>query len=370
MSVQLFDPITLEGLKLPNRIIIAPMCQYSATAEGTATDWHTIHLGHLALSGAGLLVIEATAVEAEGRISPRDLGLWSDENERGLRRVLEQVRSSALMPIAIQLAHAGRKTSHRVPWEGGSQIKLSDGGWIAHAPSAIPFQADGEAPRALDRAGLARVKAAFRKAAERAVRLGLEAIEIHSAHGYLLHEFLSPLSNKRDDEYGGSLANRMRFPLEVFETIREVVPPHIPLGLRYSATDYFEGGWDLEQTLAYSHELKKRGCSFFDVSGGGMTPAQKIPLAPGYQVPFAAAVKRETNVPTMAVGLITEAEHANQIVASGQADMVALARGMLYDARWPWHAAAQLGAKLHAPKQYLRAPPIAAKDLFLPAAAG
>jgi 2,4-dienoyl-CoA reductase-like NADH-dependent reductase (Old Yellow Enzyme family) len=370
MSVHLFDSIQLAGLKLANRIIIAPMCQYSASPEGTATDWHTIHLGHLALSGAGLLVIEATAVEAAGRISPRDLGLWSDDNERGLARVLEQVRANSSMPIAIQLAHAGRKASHRAPWEGATQIKMSDGGWLTSAPSAIPFLDGTEAPQALDKAGLARVKAAFRKAAERAVRLGLQAIEIHSAHGYLMHEFLSPLSNKRDDVYGGSLANRLRFPLEVFETIREVVPPHIPLGLRYSATDYFEGGWDLEQTLAYSHELKKRGCSFFDVSGGGNTPAQKIPLGPGYQVAFAEAVKRETKVPTMAVGLITEAEQANQIVTSGQADMVALARGILYDARWPWHAAAKLGAKLHAPKQYLRAPPSSVKELFHPAAAG
>jgi 2,4-dienoyl-CoA reductase-like NADH-dependent reductase (Old Yellow Enzyme family) len=370
MSAHLFDPIQLEGLKLRNRIIIAPMCQYSATAEGTATDWHTIHLGHLALSGAGLLVIEATAVEADGRISPRDLGLWSDDNERGLRRVLESVRANSSTPIGIQLAHAGRKTSHRVPWEGSGQIKVAEGGWTAHAPSAIAFAPDGEAPRALDRAGLARVKAAFRKAAERSVRLGVDAIEIHSAHGYLLHEFLSPLSNKRDDEYGGALANRLRFPLEVFEAMREVVPPHIPLGLRYSATDYYDGGWDLEQTLAYSHELKKRGCSFFDVSSGGLTPAQKLTLAPGYQVAFAEAVKRETNAPTMAVGLITEAEQAEQIVASGQADMVALARGILYDARWPWHAAAKLGAKVHGPKQYLRAPPVAAKDLFHPAAAG
>jgi 2,4-dienoyl-CoA reductase-like NADH-dependent reductase (Old Yellow Enzyme family) len=370
MPANLFDPIQLDGLKLSNRIIIAPMCQYSAAPDGTATDWHTIHLGHLALSGAGLLIIEATGVEADGRISPGDLGLWSDENERGLDRVLKAVRANSSMPIGIQLAHAGRKTSHRRPWEGGSQIKVADGGWLAHAPSAIPFQPGTEAPRALDKAGLARVKAAFRKAAERSVRLGLDAIEIHSAHGYLLHEFLSPLSNKRDDEYGGSLANRLRFPLEVFETLREVVPPHIPLGLRFSATDFFEGGWDLEQTLAYAHALKKRGCSFFDVSGGGMTPEQKIPLGPGYQVPFAEAVKRETNVPTMAVGLITEAEQANGIVTSGKADMVALARGILYDARWPWHAAVKLGAKLHGPKQYLRAPPHAAKDLFHPVAAG
>lgn len=366
----LFDSIKINGLSLPNRIIIAPMCQYSATPDGNATDWHTIHLGHMALSGAGLLVIEATAVEAEGRISPLDLGLWSDDNEAALSKVIASVRNHSAMPIAIQLAHAGRKTSHNVTWEGGGQIRKADGGWTAHAPSAIPFAADGEAPVALDKAGLARVKAAFRKATERSVRIGFDAIEVHSAHGYLLHEFLSPISNKRDDEYGGSLANRLRFPLEVFEAMREVVPTHMPLGLRFSATDFTDGGWDLEQTLAYAHELKKRGCSFFDVSGGGLTPAQKITLAPGYQVPFAEAVKRETGTPTMAVGLITEPEHAEEIVASGKADMVAIARGIMYDARWPWHAAAKLGVKVHGPKQYWRAPPASAKNLFYPMTAG
>lgn len=366
----LFDTFRMGNLDLPNRIVIAPMCQYSATPDGNATDWHTIHLGHLALSGAGLLVIEATAVEAEGRISPLDLGLWSDDNEAALSKVITSVRNHSSMPLAIQLAHAGRKTSHNVPWRGGGQIRKADGGWTAHAPSAIPFSVDTEAPVALDKAGLARVKAAFGNAAERAVRIGFDAVEIHSAHGYLLHEFLSPISNRRDDDYGGSLANRLRFPLEVFDAVREVVPAHIPLGLRYSATDFAEDGWDLEQTLAYSQELKKRGCSFFDVSGGGLTPAQKIPLSPGYQVPFAEAVKRETGVPTMAVGLITEAEHAEQIVASGQADLVAIARGIMYDARWPWHAAARLGAKVHGPKQYLRAPPASAKDLFHTMAAG
>jgi 2,4-dienoyl-CoA reductase-like NADH-dependent reductase (Old Yellow Enzyme family) len=333
------------------------------------TDWHTIHLGHLALSGAGLLVIEATAVEAVGRISPRDSGLYSDACERGFARVLAAVRANSAMPIAIQLGHAGRKASHKVPWEGSAQLRSTQtGGWRTYGPSAVSFMPDEEAPLALDRDGLDRVKAAFKQAAQRSVRLGLDAIEIHSAHGYLLHEFLSPFANKRDDQYGGSLPNRMRFPLEVFDAMRAVMPPHIPLGVRYSATDFAEGGWDLEQTLAYSHELKKRGCSFFDVSGGGATPTQKIELKPGYQVAFAAAVKRETGVPTMAVGLITEAEQAEHIVASGEADMVALARGMLYDARWPWHAAAKLGAKVKSPNQYLRAAP--RSDLFLPAAAG
>ena len=316
-----------------------------------------------------MLTVEATAVEPEGRISVRDLGLWSDDTEAALARTLESVRRWSDIPIAIQLAHAGRKASTRVPWEGSAQLRSTQtGGWRTYAPSAVPFMPDEEAPLTLDRDGLDRVKAAFKQAAQRSVRLGLDAIEIHSAHGYLLHEFLSPFANKRDDQFGGSLQNRMRFPLEVFDAMRAVIPPHIPLGVRYSASDFAEGGWDLEQTLAYSHELKKRGCSFFDVSGGGATPTQKIELKPGYQVSFAAAVKRETGVPTMAVGLITEAEQAEQIVASGEADMVALARGMLYDARWPWHAAAKLGAKVKSPNQYLRSAP--RSDLFLPAAAG
>lgn len=371
MSAHLFDPIDLGPLKLPNRIIIAPMCQYSATPEGVATDWHTIHLGHLALSGAGLLVIEASAVEAAGRITPRDLGLFSDDCERALRKTLDAVRAYSPMPIAIQLAHAGRKASHHLPWKGGGQIRSAEpDGWATSAPSAVPFAPGSEAPMALDRAGLDRVRAAFVRAAQRAVNAGLDAIEVHSAHGYLLHEFLSPLSNRRDDDYGGSLANRMRFPLDVFAAMRAVVPDSIPLGLRFSATDFAEGGWDLEQTLAYAQALKARGCSFFDVSGGGLTPSQKIDLKPGYQVPFAEAVKRETGVPTMAVGLITDPQMADDIVSSGKADMVALARGMLYDARWPWHAAARLGVKLHAPNQYLRAAPREASDLFLPAAAG
>ena len=367
MSVRLFEPIHLADLTLQNRIVVSPMCQYSASLEGVATSWHTIHLGHLALSGAGLLFIEATAVEAAGRITPRDLGLYSDACEKALAQVIEAVRANSPMPVGIQLAHAGRKASHRVPWEGGTQIPSSAGGWITSAPSPLPFMPETEAPMALDSGGLERVKSSFRTAAQRALRIGLDAIELHSAHGYLLHEFLSPLSNRRDDMYGGSLANRMRFPLEVFEAVRAVVPAHVPLGVRFSATDFFEGGWDLEQTLVYASELKKRGCTFFDASGGGLTPAQKISVGPGYQVAYAEAVKRETVVPTIAVGLITEPDQAERIVASGQADMVALARAMLYDARWPWHAAARLGAKIRGPNQYLRAAPHEVKDLFLPA---
>ena len=359
----LFSPFSLGGLSLANRIVIAPMCQYSAE-DGKATDWHLIHLGHLALSGAGLMIIEATAVEPEGRISPDDLGLWSDDTEAALARVLGAVRRYSPMPIAIQLGHAGRKASSHVPWEGGQLIPVDRGGWLPVAPSAIPHAVDEPPPRALDRAGLQRLRQAFVAAAQRAHRLGLDAIELHAAHGYLLHQFLSPLANARDDEYGGTLENRMRFPLEVFDAVRAAVPASLPLGVRISATDWVEGGWDLEQSLAFGRALGERGCDFIHVSSGGVSPQQKIPIGPGYQVALAAAMRRETGLPTIAVGLLTEAAQAEAIVAEGRADLVALARGMLYDPRWPWHAAAELGARVSAPPQYWRAQPQSLKGLF------
>ncbi|WP_420475794.1 NADH:flavin oxidoreductase/NADH oxidase [Noviherbaspirillum sp. ST9] len=359
----LFTPISLGNLSLKNRIVIAPMCQYSAD-NGAATEWHQVHLGHLALSGAGLLIIEATAVEPEGRISPSDLGLWSDETERALGSVLHAVRKYSPMPIAIQLAHAGRKASTHVPWEGGKSIASHAGGWRTFAPSALPFTEGDETPIALDAAGLQRIRDGFAAAARRAERLGIDAIEVHAAHGYLLHQFLSPLSNRREDEYGGSLENRMRFPLEVFDAVRAGFNPDKPVGIRVSATDWVEGGWDVEQTAAFAKELKKSGCAFIDVSSGGLSPLQRIPLKAGYQVPFAEHIRRESTIPTIAVGLITEAEHAEDIIASGQADMVALARGILYDPRWPWHAAAKMGAQVDAPPQYWRSQPREAKDLF------
>ncbi len=360
---KLFSPIALGGLTLKNRIAIAPMCQYSAQ-DGSATSWHTIHLGHLALSGAGILFIEATAVEPEGRISPDDLGLWSDANEQAMGNVLQAVRAHSPMPIAIQLAHAGRKASTHVPWQGGKSIPSNAGGWTTVAPSALPFAEQDETPQALDEAGLKRVRDAFVAAAMRAQRLGIDAIEVHAAHGYLLHQFLSPLSNRREDRYGGALENRLRFPLEVFEAIRAAFPADKPVGVRVSATDWVAGGWDIEQTTAFAQALKQRGCNFIDVSSGGLSPLQKIPLGPGYQVPFAARIRAETGMPTIAVGLITEAQQAEDLVASGQADMVALARGMLYDPRWPWHAAAQLGAQVDAPPQYWRSQPRELKNLF------
>ena len=361
----LFSPITLGGQVLDNRVVIAPMCQYSAD-EGRATDWHQIHLGHLALSGAGLMFIEATAVAPEGRISPADLGLWSDETEAALAHVLQSVRRHSPIPIAIQLAHAGRKASTEVPWAGGQSIAPASGGWQTVAPSALPYAADDTRPAALDEAGLARIRNDFVAAAQRAQRLGFNVIELHAAHGYLLHQFLSPLSNTRDDRYGGTLENRMRFPLEVFDALRAAVPDDTPVGIRISATDWVDGGWEIEQSVAFAQALQRRGCAFIDVSSGGLSPLQKIPVGPGYQVAFADRIRRETGLPTIAVGLITEPEQAETILASGQADMVALARGMLYDPRWPWHAAAELGDQVDAPKQYWRSQPRAYKDLFKP----
>jgi len=361
---QLFQPLEIGSLRLSNRIVIAPMCQYSAS-DGSATDWHMIHLGHLALSGAGLLVIEATAVSAEGRISPGDLGLYSDQNEQALARVLGAVRTYSPIHVAMQLAHAGRKASSRAPWAGGAQIALGQPeSWQALAPSALPHSPSEDPPRALDDQGLHTIRDDFARAARRAARLGLDGLEIHAAHGYLLHEFLSPIANKREDAYGGSLANRMRFPLEIFEIVRAAFPADRPVWMRISGTDWVDGGWDIESTVALSSALKARGCAAIHVSSGGISPQQKIPVGPGYQVPLAQRVKAEVGLPTIAVGLITEPEQAETIVASGEADAVSLARAMLYDPRWPWHAAAALGAKVEAPKQYWRSQPRQYKDLF------
>ncbi|MFY9954605.1 NADH:flavin oxidoreductase/NADH oxidase [Bradyrhizobium sp.] len=362
MSV-LFSPIQLRGLKLPNRVMVAPMCQYSAV-NGEANDWHFTHINTLALSGAAMFCIEATHVEAIGRITPGCLGLWNDATEAALRPIIASVRKHSKVAVAMQLAHAGRKGSSHVPWDGGQQIPLADGGWQTEAPSAVPHKESELAPLTLDTPGLARVRDAFVAAAKRAERLGLDAIELHSAHGYLLHQFLSPISNQRTDQYGGSLQNRMRYPLEVFDAVRAAFPENKPVGVKLSATDWVESGWDLTQTIEYVKELKKRGVDWIDASSGGVSPLQKIPLSPGYQVPFAQAIKEATGVTTMAVGLITEAKQAEEIVASGKADMVALARGMLYDPRWGWHAAAELGGQVEAPPQYWRSQPSTQKALF------
>jgi 2,4-dienoyl-CoA reductase-like NADH-dependent reductase (Old Yellow Enzyme family) len=365
----LFSPIQLRNLTLPNRIMIAPMCQYSAE-NGEANDWHFVHIGSLALSGAAMFCIEATGVEAIGRITPGCLGLWNDATEAALKPIMVSVRKHSKIAVAMQLAHAGRKASSHVPWDGGQLIPLAEGGWQPVAPSAVPHKETEAAPLALDDAGLTRVREAFVMATKRATRLGIDAIELHSAHGYLLHQFLSPIANRRTDRYGGSLQNRMRFPLEVFEAVRATFPNDKPVGVKISATDWVEGGWDLAQSIEYVKELKVRGVDWIDVSSGGVSPLQKIPLSPSYQVPFAEKIREATGVTTMAVGLITEAKQAEEIVASGKADMVALARAMLYDPRWGWHAAAELGAHVEAPPQYWRSQPATQKALFGPTTFG
>jgi 2,4-dienoyl-CoA reductase-like NADH-dependent reductase (Old Yellow Enzyme family) len=362
--VALFDPLRVGGLGLKNRIVIAPMCQYSAD-EGSMSDWHTIHLGHLALSGAALLTIEASAVQAEGRITYGDVGLYSDANEAAMARVLASIRRWSDIPVAIQLAHAGRKASTEKPWLGGAQIPVAEpNGWQTVAPSAVPFASNQSAPRALDAEAMAGIRTAFAESAKRAERLGLDAIQIHCAHGYLLHQFLSPLSNRRDDEYGGSLENRMRFPLEVFDAVRGAFPSGKPVTVRVSGTDWAPGGWSIEETVQFSRALESRGCAAIHVSSGGLTPTQQIPLGPNYQVPMARAVKQAVKVPVVAVGLITEFEQAEAIISTGDADCIALARAILYDPRWPWHAAAHFGVSVKAPDQYLRSQPRQFKDLF------
>lgn len=361
---QLFSPVSLGELALENRIVIAPMCQYSAEA-GNASAWHRIHLGQLAFSGAGLLIIEATAVEDIGRISPGDLGLWNDDNEAALKSVLEDVRRYSSIPIGIQLGHAGRKASCAVPWEGGKQIAPDAAeGWQTVAPSALSYSEDEAKPLAMDADALARVKQAFVDSARRSVKLGIELIEVHAAHGYLLHQFLSPLSNQRSDEYGGSLENRMRFPLEVFQAVRDAVPASVPVGVRISATDWVEGGWEVNQSIAFSRELEARNCAYIHVSSGGLSDKQKISVGPNYQVPFARDIREQVSIPVIAVGLITEPQQAEDLLQQGEADLVALARGILYDPRWPWHAAAALDGKVRVPPQYLRSEPHDVKGIL------
>jgi 2,4-dienoyl-CoA reductase-like NADH-dependent reductase (Old Yellow Enzyme family) len=362
---KLFEPLTLGDLTLSNRIVIAPMCQYSAQ-DGAMTDWHAIHLGQLALSGAALLTIEASAVTPEGRITYGDVGLYDDATEAAMGKVLETLRRWSDMPIAIQLAHAGRKASTAKPWDGGAQIAPdAPNGWQTLSASDLPFQAGENAPVALDSPGLARIRVAFAEAAHRAARLGIDAVQIHAAHGYLLHQFLSPLSNTRTDEYGGSLENRMRFPLEVFDAVRAAFPAEKPVTVRVSGTDWAEGGWDIEQTVAFAKALEAHGASAIHVSSGGNAVQQQIPVGPSYQVPLGRAVKEAVAIPVVTVGLITEPEQAEAIIATGEADLVAIARTVLYDPRWPWHAAAALGATIKVAPQYLRSQPRRVKDLFV-----
>lgn len=358
----LFSPTAIDQLKLANRIVVPPMCQYSATAGGIATDWHLIHYGSMMLSGAGLVIVEATAVEAEGRISGNDLGIWSDACEESLGNMISRLRVYSPTPLAVQLAHAGRK---------GSRVAFSEetlppaaGGWLPPAPSALAYGPDYPTPDELDEAGIRRIVASFTRAAERAGRAGFDAIEIHAAHGYLLHEFLSPLANRRSDAYGGSLENRMRLTLEVFDAARAAFPKAKPVGIRISGSDWAEGGWNIKESSILARELEKRGCAYIHVSGGGLALGQKLRVGPGYQIDMAREVKQAVGIPVIGVGLITEPEQAETILQAGYADLVALGRKMLYDPRWPWHAAEKLGATVSAPLQYIRSKPHTSPNLF------
>lgn len=370
MSPTLFSPFALRKLILVNRIVVSPMCQYSAV-DGCATDWHIVHWGQLLQSNAAMFTIEATAVSAVGRITHGCLGLYDDACEAALGERLAFARRAApAMPVAIQLAHAGRKGSSQVPWEGGQLIPLEQGGWTPLAPSPIAHLEHEPPPASLDIAGLAQVRREFVDAARRASRIGIDAMELHLAHGYLLHQFLSPLANRRTDAYGGLFENRIRFPMEVFAAVRDVWPQDRPLGVRISATDWIAGGWTIDDSVALARRLQTVGCDWIDTSSGGISPKQKIPLGPGYQVHLAREIRRATSMPTMAVGLITGAAQAEAIVASQDADLVAMARAMLWDPRWPWHAAAMLGAQVQVPKQYWRSAPSDAVSVFAHAKVG
>ena len=368
----LFTPLTLPaprgGLTLPNRIVVAPMCQYSAV-NGEATDWHLMHWGNLFNSGAAMFTIEATAVLPEGRITPGCLGLWDARTEDKLASTLQRARELAPhTAVCIQLAHAGRKASSALPWQGGQLLDAAHGGWQPYGPSALA-QLPGETlPTAMDEAELARVREAFVTAAVRADTMGVDAIELHGAHGYLLHEFLSPLSNQRTDAYGGSLENRMRYPLEVFAAVRAAYKG--VLGIRVSASDWVEGGLDIEQSTEFAKRLKALGCDFIHVSSGGVSPQQKIALGPNYQVPFAKQIRAATGIVTTAVGLITDAQQAEAILQAGEADLVALARAFLYQPRWGWQAAAALGGTVEANPVYWRCLPREAQAAFGKVAVG
>lgn len=357
MSTALFSPISLRELIMANRIVVSPMCQYSAK-DGSATDWHLMHLGQFSVSGPGLVIVEATAVEPRGRITYGDLGLYSDDNETALQRIVAFFREYGEAKIGIQLAHAGRKASDHLPWEEhGRPLSLAEGAWTTVGPSKIRYGDAWQPPEALDLSGLQALKQAFVQATQRAARLDFDLVELHAAHGYLLHEFLSPLSNERTDDYGGSRENRMRFPLEVFEAIRAVWPDRKPLGVRISATDYAAGGWDIGDSVVFAAELQARGCDYIDVSGGGLVPWQRLSVGPGYQVPFAARIRKEVGITTITVGMINQPHQAAEIINQGQADLVALARGMLYDPRWAWHAAEELWVDLEYTPQYRRCRP-------------
>lgn len=366
----LFAPIKLGGLELKNRIVVPPMVMYQAV-DGQARSFHLMHYGNLAISGAGVVILEATAIVPEGRITTHDLGLWSNQTQAALSQMIQGIRAFSATPFIVQLSHAGRKASVAAPSEGGKQISLKDGGWQTVAPSALPYSGGEITPVALDHHALKIIKENFAQAALRAAAAGIDGIEIHAAHGYLLHQFLSPISNKRTDDYGGSLDNRMRFPLEVFQAVRAAFPDNLPVGVRISGSDWVHGGWTIADSMFFAKELQKQGCSFLHVSGGGLSPQQAIHPVPGYQVTFASEIRRtlrkeflDKTMPVIAVGLITEPAQAESILVSGQADMVAIGRNMLYNPRWPWHAAAALKESIHTTPSYWRSKSHELKNLF------
>lgn len=363
----LFQPIQFGKLKLKNKIVIAPMCQYSANEQGEVSYWHEQQWANYALSGAGLCIIEATAVQAQGRISYADVGLWNDLQRAQLKALLQKVKSISPMPFGVQLAHAGRKASTDKPWLGKGQIAPTHAlGWQTVSASEIAFNQSDIPPHALTIDEIQQVIADFATAAKRAVDAGFDLIEIHAAHGYLLHQFMSPLSNLRTDAYGGSFENRIRLSLEVFSAIKVVVPEDYPIGVRISASDWMdeEGGWDIESSVGISKALEQLGAVYIHASSGGLHTQQKIKLGANYQVPFANEIKKHVNIPVIAVGLITEPQQAEDILQNQQADAIGLARAILYDPRWPWHAAAALGEKIEIAPQYLRCQPHAFKELF------
>ena len=354
MTAGLFEPLPIRSLTLRNRIVVSPMCQYSSV-DGFASEWHLVHLGSRAVGGASAVIAEATAVSPEGRISPHDLGIWKDEHVTFLARITAFIRAQGAV-AGVQLAHAGRKASMDVPWRGGRALDESEGGWRpVYAPSALAFSSRTQQPVEMARADIERAIGDFHRGAERALAAGFQVVELHGAHGYLLHEFLSPISNTRTDEYGGSFENRCRFVLQVVDAVRDVWPGHLPLFMRLSATDYTDGGWDIEQTVELSRILGTHGVDLVDASSGGNVAGATIPVGPGYQVQFAERIRRDAGVATGAVGLITDPHQADEIIRSGKADLVILARQLLRDPHWPLHAASVLGANVAWPPQYERA---------------
>jgi len=363
MSTALFSPITMRGLTLPNRIVVSPMCQYNSV-DGSANDWHLMHLGSFSLGAAGLVMTEMTNVNPIGRITHKCAGLWSDANEVALKRVHDFCRTYGAAKLGVQLAHAGRKGSAAPPAAGGRALTEEEQAWQTEAPSALAYDQGWPEPRELTKDDIRRLVDEFVASARRIDRIGFDVIELHGGHGYLLHQFLSPLSNQRTDEYGGSLANRMRFPLEVFTAVRAAFSDQKPIGMRVSATDWVEGGWTVEETVELARQLKAAGCDYLDVSSGGLDPRQKIPLAPSYQVPFGETVRQQVGIKTMSVGLITSARQAEDTIASGKADLVALGRGIMYDPRWSWHAAEELGVETAYPPKMMACHPKMRPQVF------